>query len=682
MGKKSTAASDRWAFSVLKSIRILGMLNLVKRENSVMIKLKDLLEYGGFRRWDPKMEKFIFLEPKNSYIVDLQKTLRYFKYVYNVARDVAAEGGTILFVGTNEQARGVVKEHADRCGMPYVTTRWLGGMLTNYPTIRKSIRKLEIIEQLEENGQINLLTQKEILMLRRKKEKLLNYLDGYRHMKKLPDMMFVIDAVKEYIAVKEARKLKIPVIAPLDTNCDPDLIDYPIPQIPGNNDTIRSISIFCREIANAILEGKEIYAEKQHEADEEKESEIISIDEEIESIIKESQFETKVEELSSSFLDNKISIEPSEEDLDLNMIEGSLNDSETRFRIERQDAESIKGMAKSGSGEKVSYKYECKTVFYATNRNIVSNQDSLSFGKNMDKQIKYGICNVTIPEDHRIGRIERPTIFRLEFSEDPSKHITIIDNKLFNDENSFHEEINNTMVSKKNESMLLFVHGFNVSFNDAAYRTAQISYDLEFDGVSMFYSWPSAESIWSYSKDEETSRVIVKFFSKIIEDIMKKTRVSEICFIAHSMGNRILTEALAEISQSEKYQVKISQIILAAPDIYTEIFEEIIHPKLKKFKGRMTLYASSKDKALIASKLMHGHRRLGESGKNIFVSPEIYTIDASKVDTSLMGHSYYGDNKSIISDIYYLIKHKLKPDSRHTLKSAEIKNYKYWVFSP
>ncbi len=229
-----------------------------------MVTMKDLLECGVHfghqtRRWNPKMKKFIFGERKNIYIIDLQKTLRYFKYTTNVVRDAAAEGQTILFVGTKKQARSAVKEHAQRCGMPYVATRWLGGMLTNYPTIKKSIRKLEIIEQMEESGQINLLTKKEALMLRRKKEKLMSYLEGYRHMKKLPDMLFVIDAVKEHIAVKEARRLGMKVIAPLDTNCDPDLIDYPI---PGNDDAIRSINLFCREIADAILEGKAIYDEE------------------------------------------------------------------------------------------------------------------------------------------------------------------------------------------------------------------------------------------------------------------------------------------------------------------------------------------------------------------------------------------------------------------------------------
>jgi small subunit ribosomal protein S2 len=144
--------------------------------------------------------------------------------------------------------------------MPYVATRWLGGMLTNYPTMKKSIRKLEIIEQMEENGQLDMLTKKEALMLLRKKEKLSSYLEGFRHMKKLPDMMFVVDVVKEHIAVKEARRMGMAVVAPLDTNCDPDVVDYPI---PGNDDAIRSINLFCREMAEAIIEGKAIYDEAQ-----------------------------------------------------------------------------------------------------------------------------------------------------------------------------------------------------------------------------------------------------------------------------------------------------------------------------------------------------------------------------------------------------------------------------------
>ncbi len=232
--------------------------------------MKDLLECGVHfghqtRRWNPKMKPFIFGVRKNIHIIDLQKTLRYFRYTYNVVRDAAKEGKTILFVGTKKQAKNAIEEYAKKAGMPYVNSRWLGGTLTNFNTIRKSIRKLEVIEEMEKSGQMDLLTKKEALMLRRRKEKLENFLGGIRDMKKLPDMLFIIDAVREHIAVKEGNKLGIPIIAPLDTNCDPDLIDYPI---PGNDDAIRSIQLFCREIAEAIIEGKELRAQEM-EGDEE-----------------------------------------------------------------------------------------------------------------------------------------------------------------------------------------------------------------------------------------------------------------------------------------------------------------------------------------------------------------------------------------------------------------------------
>ncbi|EAK3007104.1 30S ribosomal protein S2 [Campylobacter coli] len=223
-----------------------------------MVSMRDLLECGVHfghqtRRWNPKMKKFIFGERKGIYVIDLQKTLRYFRYTYNIIRDAAAEGKTILFVGTKKQAGGAIKEYAEKCGMPYVNHRWLGGMMTNFGTIRQSIRKLEVIEKMEEDGSIKLLTKKEALMLTRKKEKLLAYLGGIRYMKTQPDMIFVIDTVKEKIAVQEANRLRIPVVAPLDTNCDPDLVTYPI---PGNDDAIRSVQLFCQEMAEAINEGK------------------------------------------------------------------------------------------------------------------------------------------------------------------------------------------------------------------------------------------------------------------------------------------------------------------------------------------------------------------------------------------------------------------------------------------
>ena len=260
------------------------------------VTMKDLLECGVHfghqkRRWNPKMKKYIFGVRKNTYIIDLQKTLRHIKYAYNVVKNAAEEGKTILFVGTKKQAVDAIKEHAERCGMPYVNHRWLGGMLTNFKTIQKSIRKLEIIEKMEETGQINLLTKKERLILARRKAKLEKFIGGIRHMKTIPDMLFIVDTVKEKIAVGEANKLGLPIVAPVDTNCDPDLIDYPI---PGNDDAIRSVNLFCKTIADAIIEGKELAAKE-----EEGEVEPISqeeIAEEVKEIKEEAKAEEKTEE--------------------------------------------------------------------------------------------------------------------------------------------------------------------------------------------------------------------------------------------------------------------------------------------------------------------------------------------------------------------------------------------------
>jgi len=234
-----------------------------------MVTMKDLLECGVHfghqtRRWNPKMKKFIFGVRKNIYIIDLQKTLRYFRYTYTLVRDAAAEGKTMIFVGTKKQASQAIKDAAISCDMPFVNHRWLGGMLTNYPTMQKSIRKLSIIKKMREEGQMDLLTKKEALMLARKEIKLENYLGGIKEMKKIPEMMFVIDAVKEKIAILEARRLGITVVAPLDTNCDPDLVDYPI---PGNDDAIRSIQLFCTEMAAAMNEGKASLTEDAGEAE-------------------------------------------------------------------------------------------------------------------------------------------------------------------------------------------------------------------------------------------------------------------------------------------------------------------------------------------------------------------------------------------------------------------------------
>lgn len=221
------------------------------------VTMKQLLEAGVHfghqtRRWNPKMKPYIFADKNGIYIIDLQKTVRMFKRAYQFVRDTVAEGKSVLFVGTKRQAQESIEEEARRCGMPYVNHRWLGGMLTNFQTIRKGIERLRDLEAMAEDGRLQGYTKKEIMHLQKEKAKLLKNLGGIKEMRELPGAIFIVDSRREYIAVKEARKLGIPVVAIVDTNCDPDEVDY---VIPGNDDAIRAIKLFSSLIADACLEG-------------------------------------------------------------------------------------------------------------------------------------------------------------------------------------------------------------------------------------------------------------------------------------------------------------------------------------------------------------------------------------------------------------------------------------------
>jgi len=225
-----------------------------------VITMKQLLEAGVHfghqtRRWNPKMKKYIFGARNGIYIIDLQKTLRQFKESYRFVRELSANGGTILFVGTKKQAQESILEEAQRCGMPYVNFRWLGGMLTNFATIKKSVGRYKKYEAMEEEQDWGGLTKKETLKIQKEKDKLARYLEGIKDMGKLPEALFLIDPKREDIAVKEARKLGIPVIAVVDTNCDPDMVDH---VIPGNDDAIRAIRLFASKIADAVIEGQQL----------------------------------------------------------------------------------------------------------------------------------------------------------------------------------------------------------------------------------------------------------------------------------------------------------------------------------------------------------------------------------------------------------------------------------------
>ena len=224
-----------------------------------IISMKQLLEAGVHfghqtRRWNPKMAPYIFTERNGIYIIDLQKTVKKVEECYNFLRDVAARGQNILFVGTKKQAQEAMREEALRCNMFYVNERWLGGMLTNFKTIQTRISRLRKLEAMEADGTFDVLTKKEVLGLRHEMEKLNKYLGGIKDMKKLPGALFIVDPRKENIAVLEARKLNIPIVATVDTNCDPDVIDH---VIPANDDAIRAVKLLTAKMADAVLEGRQ-----------------------------------------------------------------------------------------------------------------------------------------------------------------------------------------------------------------------------------------------------------------------------------------------------------------------------------------------------------------------------------------------------------------------------------------
>lgn len=245
------------------------------------VSMKQLLEAGVHfghqtRRWNPKMKNFIFTERNGIYIIDLQKTVKLMDSAYNFVRDTVAEGGNIIFVGTKKQAQESIRFEAERSGAHYVNHRWLGGMLTNFNTIRKRIDRMLKLEVMETDGTFERLTKKEVLTLMNEKERLMKFLSGIRSMKKLPDAVYVVDPRKEKIAVAEARKLDIPVIAIVDTNCDPDEIDY---LIPGNDDAIRAVKLITSVISDAVLEGKQILdAENEDDKSEAAEQEVMAIE--------------------------------------------------------------------------------------------------------------------------------------------------------------------------------------------------------------------------------------------------------------------------------------------------------------------------------------------------------------------------------------------------------------------
>jgi esterase/lipase superfamily enzyme len=323
--------------------------------------------------------------------------------------------------------------------------------------------------------------------------------------------------------------------------------------------------------------------------------------------------------------------------------------------------------------------YALQTVYFATDRNVQA-AAPLRFGVMQADQLSYGACVVSIPDVHKSGVLETPSIWKFEFSEDPKKHIVLLDVQKM-DTGHYLDQIRRLVGRAPERNLFVFVHGFNVSFEDAARRTAQIAFDLHFKGAAIFYSWPSQGKLLPYPADETNAERTEVNLQQFLLDIAGKTGAENIYLIGHSMGNRPLTRALAEIAKSGKrIDGQIKELILAAPDIDVAVFKQQIAPFLTRAAQGITLYVSDRDKALMASEKLHRYPRAGQT-RDLVVMAGMDTVDASLVDTDFLGHAYFVQNRALLTDIAYILNDHFRADKRaglHRVRRSDA--IVYWQF--
>lgn len=335
-------------------------------------------------------------------------------------------------------------------------------------------------------------------------------------------------------------------------------------------------------------------------------------------------------------------------------------------------------------------KFQVTRVFYATNRKkiatavgtpsptIPGNTVSFSASRGVTS---YGVAEVSIPREHEMGVVERPSLLRFEIREDSTKHIVLRDTVPLTVD-QFYPQVALRVQALGENSAFVFVHGYNVSFEDAALRTAQISYDLGFKGAPVFYSWPSAGGLSAYTADEDSAAWSQPDLTQFLREFAARSQADKIYLIGHSMGTRVLTRAyLAALEAEPALKTRFKEIILAAPDIDADVFRRELAPALLTSGASVTLYASSQDKALSASRAVHGDNRAGDTYPKILIQLGVESIDASTVDTSFVGHSYYG-KKTIISDMFYMFGSGLRAWQRSGLLATTTADGTYWKFKP
>lgn len=322
------------------------------------------------------------------------------------------------------------------------------------------------------------------------------------------------------------------------------------------------------------------------------------------------------------------------------------------------------------------FEFDQVRVFFATDRKP---SDAGEFGGERGAEISYGSVFVSIPREHKVGGIEKPSIWRLEFSSDPREHMAITRQSI-TDRDGFFEDVRETLARGKSEASFIFVHGYHVSFDDAARRAAQITYDLDFRGTPVFYSWPSQGSLQGYATDENNVQWSEANLKGLLLDYAQNSGAKDLYLIAHSMGNRALTGAVrALFTEHPELKGRFKEIILTAPDIDADIFKRDIAPALAAGCDKVTLYVSDGDKALLASKKVHGYPRAGDSAEGIVVVPGIETVDASGLDTSFLEHSYFATSQSVLTDIRKLVLEGLRAAQRG-LEPRTTAGKGYWKF--
>lgn len=307
-----------------------------------------------------------------------------------------------------------------------------------------------------------------------------------------------------------------------------------------------------------------------------------------------------------------------------------------------------------------------------------------TYGENRHEQrgnpvLELGVCEVSIPPDHRVGQVETPSILRLEFRENPTKHV-ILERTTLLETDAFYASLSQSVTKSAKQQAFVFIHGYNVGFDSAVKRTAQIAFDLNFDGAAICYTWPSNAGLADYKRDEASIGWTVTQLDRFLIDLTNRSGARTIHIVAHSMGNRALLQAIERMSLRGDVP-KFGQVVLAAPDTDSGEFRTRFAPALVAASKRVTLYASSNDQALLASTRIHGYNRAGLSGENLVITSGIETIDVSPVDTSLIGHSYYGDNPLLIRDLAAVVGLDLPAENRQWLKRSVLETDQfYWTF--